>query len=799
MKLTSLVLCRSRSVLTPPGVLCTSSSAAMLLRARILRAGMLRAGMLLIGLLPAWSALSAVAHADSHEPIRLQPGPNEQFELQAALINAVPGDIIELAAGTYHLKTEINVVCDNITLRGAGPDKTILSFREQTAGSNGITSTGNAIVIENLAVEDTVGNAIKTLGAKDVTFRNVRVEWTGGPSSSNGAYGIYPVECENVLIENCSSIGASDAGIYVGQSQDVIVRGCLARQNVAGIEIENTLRADVYNNTATDNSGGILVFDLPGLNITNGGQVRVYKNTITDNNHPNFAPKGTMVSDVPAGSGIMLMATDHVEIFDNDIADHQTSNVVVVSFLITERKINDKKYDPYPEATSIHDNRISKGGEKPSGQIGTLLAPIMGGQFPDIFYDGLVDANKLQDGKLPQELQLSIRNNGNATFANVHIGDLSPANMLTGKYSIDRDLTGYAASHAPLPAVKLQPHAGPGNNTNPAVAVYRDAPQQLSQWQLFQQHDGHWQQADDVLAYDLNTPLFSDHTSKHRYVRLPEGGSMTWHETAALEFPVGTVIAKTFAYPDSTDDATAGERFVETRIEHRNADGWYGYSYIWNDEQTDAELSLGGGVVDVSWKDEHGKEHHNAYQVPNANQCLSCHGQSDHYVPLGPTARNLNRGGVHSAENQLAAWIRQGTLTEAPEQDARPVLASYDHPDTGSLDSRARAWLEVNCAHCHNPAGSARTSGLDLRTAQTDPGRYGVLKSPVAAGKGSGGRRYDIVPGKPDESILMFRIETDEPGARMPNLARNLNHPESAQLIREWIAAMKSDDSGDGE
>ena len=187
---------------------------------------------------------SAVAAVGSTKIVK--PGETAQYELQAALINASPGDVIELQAGTYHFNTEINVVCDNVTIRGAGRDETVLSFRDQAAGSSGIVATGNAFVIENLAVEDTVGNAIKVLGAQDVTFRNVRVEWTDGPKDTNGAYGIYPVECSNVLIDNCVSIGASDAGIYVGQSQDVIVRGCFAKQNVAGIEIENTLRADVF-------------------------------------------------------------------------------------------------------------------------------------------------------------------------------------------------------------------------------------------------------------------------------------------------------------------------------------------------------------------------------------------------------------------------------------------------------------------------------------------------------------------------------------------------------------------------
>ena len=718
----------------------------------------------------------------------LRPSPNFQYELQAALINAVPGDTIQLEAGKYQLKTELNIASDNLTIRGAGREKTILSFRGQSAGSNGIVSTGDAFVIEDLAVEDTVGNAIKTLGSDGVTFRNVRVEWTDGPKSTNGAYGIYPVSCQNVLIDNCVSIAASDAGIYVGQSQDVIVKGCRAERNVAGIEIENTLRADVFDNTAINNTGGILVFDLPGLTITNGKQVRVFRNRIDGNNHNNFAPKGTIVSEVPPGTGVMIMSTDHVEVFDNDIHNNQTSNIVLVSFLITERKVNDKKYDPFPEGISIHNNRMTGGGTNPLGQIGTLLAPVLGGKFPDIFFDGLVDSSKLKDGRLPAELQLSIHDNGNATFANVDIGNFSPANVFSGKYRIDRDLKNYSVKHTPLPEAKLRPHQTPDSNVSPAVAAYRSAPKKLSEWKLFVEANGAWNPASDVVTYDLNTPLFSDYTIKHRFVRLPKGQAMAWHDSDALEFPVGTVIAKTFAYPDTAEDQTVNERFLETRIELRQESGWYGYSYIWNKQQTDAQLQLGGGVIDVSWMDEHGEIHENQYQVPNANQ--SCHAQQDKYVPLGPTARNLNKTDAATGHNQLQGWLDQKILTGAPAVAARPTLATYNKEESGDLDHRARAWLEVNCAHCHNPGGSARTSGLDLRTVQDDPGKFGVLKSPVAAGKGSGGRRYDIVPGKPDESIMMYRLESEEPGARMPNLARNLNHLESNQLIRDWIESM---------
>lgn len=732
----------------------------------------------------------SAADSTKQQVTKLRPGSNFQYELQAALINAVPGDVIQLEAGQYRLKTELNIASDNLTIRGAGKDKTILSFKGQLAGSNGIVSTGDAFVIEDLAVEDTVGNAIKTLGSDGVTFRNVRVEWTGGPKSTNGAYGIYPVECKNVLIDNCVSIAASDAGIYVGQSQDVIVKNCLAERNVAGIEIENTLRADVFDNKAINNTGGILVFDLPGLTVTNGQQVRVFRNHIEGNNHANFAPQGTIVSEVPPGTGVMIMSTDQVEVFDNDIHDHQTSNIVLVSFLITERKIHDKKFDPFPESISIHDNRITKGGTKPVGQIGTLLAPALGGNFPDIFFDGIIDTSKLKDGKLPTELQLSIRNNGDATFANVDIGNFSPANVFSGKYKIDRDLKNYAVKHKALPEAKLRPHRTPDSNLSPAVAAYRAAPKKLSEWKLFVDDNGKWNPASDVVAYDLNTPLFSDYTIKHRFVRLPKGQAMAWHDSDALEFPVGTVIAKTFAYPDAADDATANERFLETRIELRQDTGWYGYSYIWNKQQTEADLQLGGGVIDVSWTDEHGDVHENKYQVPNANQCLSCHAQHNKYVPLGPTARNLNKTDSVTGHNQLQSWLDQKILTGAPAVSDRPVLATYNQEESADLNHRARAWLEVNCAHCHNPGGSARTSGLDLRTVQIEPGKFGVLKSPVAAGKGSGGRRYDIVPGKPDESILMYRLETEEPGARMPNLARNMNHLESNQLIRDWIEAM---------
>ena len=246
------------------------------------------------------TSLSAV---ETERVVRIPPGEEAPFELVGHLIEAQPGDVIQLEEGVYRLDSELALRSNHVTIRGRGADKTILSFQGQKFGSAGLLATGNGLLLEDFAVEDTAGNAIKVQGVRDVVFRRVRVEWTGGPRTENGAYGIYPVECANVLVDACQAIGASDAGIYVGQCQDVIVKNCRAIQNVAGIEIENTLRADVFDNVATENAGGLLVFDLPGLNMVNGGQVRAFRNTIINNNQTNFAPRGTMVADVPSGTG----------------------------------------------------------------------------------------------------------------------------------------------------------------------------------------------------------------------------------------------------------------------------------------------------------------------------------------------------------------------------------------------------------------------------------------------------------------------------------------------------------------
>ena len=323
--------------------------------------------------------------------------------LRQRLIDARPGDVIEVPAGRFSFDRSLSLRVDNVTLRGAGQDKSILSFKGQKTGAEGLLVNASHFTIENLAIEDSRGDGLKINEAEHITIRGVRVEWTGGPSTSNGGYGLYPVRTRNVLIEDSVAIGASDAGIYVGQSRDVVVRNNRAEYNVAGIEIENTVNADVYGNLATHNTGGILVFNMPALEQA-GGQVRVYGNRVLGNNTGNFGAKGTPVASVPAGSGVVVNSNDDVEIFDNEIADHRTANIIVSSLFSTgySDRSRSESFDPYPERILVHGNRLSGGGDAPDGvQLKALKVAVygLGGRLPDVLWDGYYNRDR---GEGPQ-------------------------------------------------------------------------------------------------------------------------------------------------------------------------------------------------------------------------------------------------------------------------------------------------------------------------------------------------------------------------------------------------------------
>lgn len=375
-------------------------------------------------------------------------------QLQTQFLMAEAGDVIEIPAGTYRISRSLWLdQGKDITIRGAGMEQTILSFADQSEGAEGIKVTGGEnIVIEDLTVQDAIGDAIKTQHVHGIAFKNVKTEWTGKPKKSNGAYGLYPVQCRHVLIDGCVAVGASDAGIYVGQSSNIIVRNSVAHHNVTGIEIENSEYADVYNNRAYQNAGGILVFDLPNLMKKNGGFVRVFDNEVYENNHKNFAPKGNIVASVPSGTGIILLAANDVEIFDNRIVNNRTVGTSIISYYMTEEPINDASYDPFSRRIYIHDNYYERERVRatPKGRMGKMYRFKLkfGKDVPHIIYDGILPEEGLTARGLPtEEFKICIRDNENATFANIDAA---------GNFeNVSRDLAAYDCSLPSLEAAKV--------------------------------------------------------------------------------------------------------------------------------------------------------------------------------------------------------------------------------------------------------------------------------------------------------------------------------------------------------
>ena len=409
-------------------------------------------------LYPLLIATVLLLSACSKEPPQRDAGPSEfQKDLQTKFINAKPGDVIEIPAGFHELSRGLSMNISGVTIRGAGMNKTILSFKHQVQGAQGLLVNASDFTIEDLAIEDTPGDGLKVNEGRNIVIRRVRTEWTGGPDESNGAYGIYPVQTENVLVEECVAIASSDAGIYVGQSRNVVVRNNRAEFNVAGIEIENTFDADVYGNTTINNTGGILVFNMPALPQP-GHSVRVFRNTVSNNNTENFGAEGTPVASVPAGSGIVINSIDKVEIFDNDIADNDTANVIVSSYFSTGyfgKEESVAEYDPYPETIYIYGNRFAGGGESPDGlELKALKIAMFGitGSFPDVIWDGYVNPESLDnDGKLRAELAICV-DNGDSELMNVDLANDS-ANIVVGEAQ-------HACQLEKLPAVVLEPSLG---------------------------------------------------------------------------------------------------------------------------------------------------------------------------------------------------------------------------------------------------------------------------------------------------------------------------------------------------
>ena len=347
-----------------------------------------------------------------------------------------------------------------------------------------------------------------------------------------------------------------------------------------------------------------------------------------------------------------------------------------------------------------------------------------------------------------------------------------------------------------FPPVRLNPTEPPARLIS-AYRLFKDPKRQIPN--------------DRVVPYDLNTPHFADYANLHRFIWLPKGKSITYYHDK-LEFPIGAVIIITVGYlndirSDRRPASPESEQIIETRLLVHRKEGWTGLQYIWDQDTTDAHLSLLGGKVEVSWIHYDGKKRNHTYLMPNQNQCNQCHQINDTVIPLGPIkAQYLNKDYAYSeetdnfgststatsVENQLLHWTRIGYLSGIPENiDEIPRIPVWNDPTTGTVEERARAYLDMNCSSCHQPNGLASTPGLDLTSDQKIPVRYGVFKAPVAAGRGAGDARFAIQPGRPESSMLLQRLASTDPGVRMPIVGRSLVHEEGVALIEEWIGQMK--------
>ena len=352
-----------------------------------------------------------------------------------------------------------------------------------------------------------------------------------------------------------------------------------------------------------------------------------------------------------------------------------------------------------------------------------------------------------------------------------------------------RALLGLACAALMLASAAARVAPTPVNRA--AISAER-APELLSAYRFFRDAGAREPNA-GVTPYDLNTPLYSDGALKFRYVFVPPGATAHYRDEGVFAFPVGTVLIKTFAFAADMRQPTENVRFLETRLLIHRADGWVALPYVWNEAQTEARLSPIGASIPASFTNEQGQATALDWAVPNRNQCKGCHDLAGALTPIGPTAHNLNReiAAADGAANQLIHWQVENILDDIPAAPPRAPNA-YD-PASGSVEARARAYLHVNCAHCHNPDGPAHTSGLDLRLSNNDPIQWGVFKRPVAAGRGSAGFDFSIEPGHPERSILLHRMQSTDPGTMMPELGRQLVDERAIALMREWIAGMDRD------
>jgi parallel beta-helix repeat protein len=944
---------------------------------------------------------SVINPAESNGRVFLiQPGPNATEEMVKAMVQLKPKDILRFDCGFFDLKTGIQITTtEDVIIEGCGMDETFLSFRDSTSQEGFLASNVRGITVRNLTIGDSPGDAFKLKGVNHGTLKKVRAIWSSGRklpeeraitaanfrdeinvactdparhnpanpnpletdntspdytvSTASGRYGIYPVESRNILVEETESIGASDAGIYVGQTNIAKIRKSRAAFNVFGFEIENVVDGEYSENIAECNSGGFLVYDLDNLT-QYGSRSRVFNNIARNNNTYNFAVPGSIVANVPRGSGLITLAYDKIDIYDNVFEGNGTAGIILTSYdLLGEN--GDRRMDVYSEAVNIFNNTfIDNGNDLPQPDFASIIAtqgsqissafPLVvglknalgGGGYrgAHIVWDGYTDTlnsscdlpkdrngnpvevdedgkpiqgnqnpnpscryNKYKfesngERKVPAWWFSCINPNNNfgsdsLAFANfngtrgldavINLNTSDPTANLSLEY-IQSIATGipllpsnfdiaqhncmarFGADLPRLPDFEFEPFEPSGQfapePTAEAVKALCEVPLKagvvneaaaqvnctdLAQYNLFEDAQNPASRPNGQgMPYVLNSKLFSDYSIKHRVIFIPEGKQARFLEdeesrvNSTIEFPVGTIIAKTFSF---VDQPAARETPYETRllIKRQRTDGqnyWEALEYIWQDAgngQRKAVLTQFGGSAAASWdyvdvdsgKRQTGST--NAYMFPNASQCAICHSNNDvdpGSAPIGPKPRNLNRAYINESpmftgqsqhpvngKNQLKFMCETGLMNGCPSSfnlDQRQVATNVNHipkfnnpgdsgmpaNSKGDIEARARAYLEVNCAHCHNVNGQASNTGFYVDVFRAVDGTYGICKKPTASGsEGRGTRTYDIHPGLASDSIVPYRMgpEAVELAAKMPPLARSVVHEEGVALMNQWI------------
>ncbi len=943
----------------------------------------------------------------------IQPGPDATEKMVQAMVQMRPGDVLEFGCGYFELKTSLQLAhTEDVRVRGCGKDRTVLSFKQSDTPVGIMAENVSGVVIEHVTVLDTGGNGVELRGVHHGTVRHVRTLWSSGGGKSSpdpitaenafldnarrlnvkcenpvtrdpeapentpqpptqgapgyvvspksGRYGVYPVSSEHILVEHTESIGASDAGIYVGQTNNAIIRNSRAAYNVFGFEIENVQGGEYAHNLAECNTGGFLIYDLDNLR-QYGDRSRMYGNTSRNNNTYNFTAGG-IVGKVPAGSGMITLSYDRIDVFDNVFESNNTAGIIHTSYALFPKgdRPTDNRIDWYTEGLRIYRNTFKNNGNnlpKPTSKdllsqdVAKFLPALVGlknqagclrpenleqcarlngltYRGAHILWDGMLEDYdpscpypKRADGspvppdargkplhtnedpnpschynaykfdlekpgqprKKPEWFASCIDadntfSDDSLRYANFHgtrglelvtEGEPTPSTFALFPASFDASVhecqKQYGKNLEPLPAVVIPPFVRSGSfdpapseeriaelcnkPTSNGQVNFEAAPvncPRLDQYHLFRDPEDPTSAPNgDGVPFVLNSKLFSDYAVKYRVLYLPPNTKATYRDAggqggglnpnATLDFPVGTVLAKTFAFVDGDTRKVVETRLLIKRVTSHGIKRWDGLTYVWGTDATGrrvAHLSPTGGTAQVQWNFKDVDSGRNVtgqtanYLIPNANQCLSCHANTDKEpgsAPIGTKVRFLNRPyapessiaseqGGHPVlgKNQLQYWCEQGKLAGCPSaevMDVNPVtkvarglerIPTYNKPgDSGhpagsaaDIEARARAWLEVNCQHCHNVRGQAASTGFYLDSLRPVNESYGICKRPIATGHdGSNGRPVDLFPTGVDKSIVEFRIgpEARTPAARMPPLARSVVDEEAHALIRQWI------------